>query len=166
MIVVVMGVCGSGKSTVGQALARRLGVAFHDADDFHPRANIDKMAAGNPLNDDDRRPWLEAMALAMSGWEDKGGAVLACSALKQSYRDLLARGAGDVRFVYLWGTREVLLQRLGARGGHFMKPAMLDSQLSALEEPSGALSINIDEPPEAIIERAVAGLSMESRSKR
>ena len=143
MILVLMGVCGCGKTTVGRALADALGWPFHDADDFHPPANVAKMAAGTPLDDDDRWPWLDRMATAMREVNDRGGhAVLACSALKQAYRDRLAR-AGDVRFVFLRGDRATIAARLAARRHEFMPASLLESQFAALEEPADALAVDI-----------------------
>lgn len=131
-LVVVMGVSGSGKSTVGVALARRLGVAFADADDLHPRANIAKMTAGVPLDDADRWPWLDLVG----GWlaeHDREGGVVSCSALRRSYRDRLRRHAPRSRFVHLDGPREVIARRQADRAGHFMPASLLDSQLATLE---------------------------------
>ena len=143
MIVVVMGVSGCGKTTVGQALADDLGWPFLDADDFHPQANVEKMSAGTPLTDDDRWPWLDRLTNEMKAINARGGnAVLGCSALKQAYRDRLAR-AGDVRVVYLKGDRATIEQRLGARAGHFMPPALLTSQFATLEEPANAVIVDV-----------------------
>ena len=129
MIVVVMGVSGSGKSTVGRALAERMDWPFLDADDFHPAANVAKMRAGMPLTDDDRWPWLDRLAREMAAINDRSeDAVLACSALKQAYRDALAR-AGDVRFVFLKGDHATIAPRLAARAGHYMPASLLASQL-------------------------------------
>ena len=132
-----MGVAGSGKSTVGSLLAAELGARFLDADSLHPEANVAKMAAGRPLDDTDRAPWLAAVAAAFVGGESL---VVACSALKRGYRDRIRAGAGDVVFVHLAGAPELLAERIGARPGHFMPPALLASQLATLE-PLGA-----DEP--------------------
>lgn len=159
-----MGVAGSGKSTVGLRLAEALGVGFHDADDFHPKANVDKMASGIPLNDDDRRPWLERMAKEMAIWEGNGGGVLACSALKQAYRNVLAAGSSDVRFVFLHGTRALLEERIRGRSGHYMKPAMLDSQLATLEPPTDAIALDIADAPDELIRKAVDQLSRQKVS--
>ena len=143
MIVVLMGVCGCGKTTVGRALTERLGWPFHDADDFHPAVNVAKMAAGEPLNDDDRRPWIERLTSEMAAINGRGGdAVLACSALKQSYRDQLAH-AGDVHFVYLRGDEATIAPRLAARGDHYMPASLLASQFAALEEPRDATVVDI-----------------------
>src|SRR5581483_8492797 len=126
--IVVMGVSGSGKSTVGAALAQRLGVPFADADDFHPAANIAKMAAGMPLDDDDRRPWLEAIGGWLAAHGDGDGGVMSCSALKRTYRDYLRSCCPSTEFVHLSGSPEVIAARQAARTGHFMPPSLMASQ--------------------------------------
>ncbi|MFM9876658.1 MAG: gluconokinase [Rhodoglobus sp.] len=130
--IVVMGVSGSGKSTVGSLLAASLGVPFIDGDDLHPVSSLEKMAAGYPLTDDDRWPWLAAVGDALAA-ASRTGLVIACSALKRSYRDAIRRAAPEVTFVHLEGSREEFAQRTAARSGHFMPPALLDSQLATLE---------------------------------
>ena len=143
MVVVLMGVCGCGKTTVGRALAADLGWPFLDADDFHPEANVAKMRAGIALTDDNRWPWLDRLAAEMATINARGAhAVLACSALRQAYRDRLARG-GDVRFVHLKGDRATLAPRIKARTGHYMPESLLDSQLGTLEEPADALVVDV-----------------------
>ena len=143
MIVVVMGVCGCGKTTVGEALAAATGWPFFDADGFHPPANVAKMAAGVPLTDLDRAPWLDRLAAEMGAIERAGGsAVLACSALKAAYRERLAI-AGDVRFVHLKGDRATIASRVAARTGHYMPAALVDSQFAALEPPADAIDIDV-----------------------
>ncbi|MGP3974484.1 gluconokinase [Streptomyces sp. 8N114] len=127
-----MGVSGSGKSTVGEWLAEALGLPFADADDFHPEQNIEKMSAGVPLDDDDRAPWLDAMADWLAGRAD-GGAVLVCSALKHRYRERLRRASPRLFFVHLDGSYELIAARLARRKGHFMPPSLLRSQFDALE---------------------------------
>ncbi|GAA1469285.1 gluconokinase [Microbacterium thalassium] len=131
--VVVMGVSASGKSTVAATLAARLGIPWADADDLHPAANVAKMASGTPLDDDDRRPWLAAVGARLAEGAASGGLVMACSALKRTYRDQLRASCPAAVFVHLDGSRALLAARAGARQGHFMPPALLDSQLAALE---------------------------------
>jgi len=146
MVVVLMGVCGCGKTTVGRMVAEALGWPFLDADDFHPAANVARMRAGTALTDDDRWPWLDRLAAEMAAINARGAhAVLACSALKQAYRDRLAR-AGDVRFVYMKGDRATIAPRLAARPGHYMPASLLDSQLATLEEPTAATVVDIRVP--------------------
>lgn len=145
MIVVLMGVCGSGKTTVGEALAQALHCRFLDADDFHPPANVAKMAAGEPLTDDDRWPWLDRLAREESQILARGEhAVLACSALKEAYRERLKR-AGDVRIVYLKGDEATIAHRLAQRQHAYMPPSLLPSQFATLEEPKDALAVDIRE---------------------
>lgn len=158
--VVVMGVSGCGKSTVGALLAAALDVPFVDADGLHPAANIAKMRAGTPLTDEDRWPWLDAVA-GVLGAGDRG-VVVACSALRRPYRDLLRRGAPGATFLHLDGGKDVLAARMAARDGHFMPPGLLDSQLATLE-PLGAdedgLVLAVDAPADRIAAAAGAWLS-------
>jgi gluconokinase len=143
MIVMLMGVTGCGKTTVGRALAQSLGWAFYDADDFHPPSNVAKMAAGIPLTDDDRWPWLDRIADLLRHAQGRGDhAVLACSALKQSYRDRIAR-AGDVHVVYLKGDLATIEARLATRRHRYMPASLLSSQFATLEEPANALVVDI-----------------------
>jgi gluconokinase len=152
MILVVMGVCGCGKTTVGRALAEALDWPFHDADDFHPPANVAKMAAGQPLSDTDRWPWLDRIAAELKRVLASGGhAVLACSALKQAYRDRL-QAAGDVRIVYLKGDEATIAARLADRKHQYMPASLLPSQFAALEEPADALIVDIRQPVAAQIQ--------------
>jgi gluconokinase len=160
-VVVVMGVSGSGKSTVGGLLAERLNVPYAEADDFHPSANIAKMSAGHPLDDADRAPWLDAIAEWIADRHGQGG-VVSCSALKRRYRDRLRAAAPDLFFLHLQGAPELISARLQARMEHFMPPELLRSQLDALEpldqDENGAV-IPIDGGPQQITERALAALS-------
>lgn len=155
MIIILMGVSGAGKSTVGKKLAAELGWAFYDADDFHSQANIKKMASGTPLTDADRAAWLEELGRLIRGLDhDRQSAVLACSALKAAYRTKLANGGGDadLRFVYLKGDYDLIARRLRARHGHYMKVRLLESQFETLEEPEEALTLDAARTPEAIVE--------------
>jgi carbohydrate kinase (thermoresistant glucokinase family) len=146
MILVLMGVSGSGKTTVGRALAEALGWPFHDADDFHPPANVAKMAAGQPLTDADRWPWLDRIAAELARVLAAGGhAIVACSALKQAYRDRL-QAPGDVCIVYLKGDQTTIAARLAARQHQFMPPTLLPSQFAALEDPVDALEVDVRLP--------------------
>ena len=154
MIVVLMGVSGSGKTTIGTLLAERAGTVFADADDYHPVANKAKMAAGHALNDEDRQPWLETLNGVLRGWQESGaGGVLACSALKAKYRETLAAGMpeGAVRFVLLDGSRELIAERLAQRNHEFMNPNLLDTQFATLEKPKDALRVLNDKSPEEIV---------------
>jgi len=152
VILVLMGVCGCGKSTVGEALAGAIGCRFLDADNFHPRANVDKMASGVPLTDEDRWPWLDSIADELAQVLAKGEhAVLACSALKEAYRQRLKR-AGDVRIVYLKGDQATIAARLASRQHEYMPPTLLPSQFAALEEPAHALVVDIRKPVAAQVE--------------
>jgi gluconokinase len=152
MIVIVMGVVGSGKTTVGRLLAAQLGWQFTDADDYHPESNIEKMHHGIPLTDEDRRPWLDALRAEIEKWRSQGrNVVLACSALKNVYRDRLDV-APDVKFVYLHGSAALIAERLRARQGHFADSKILASQLADLEEPRSAVSVDIAKPPQAMVD--------------
>jgi gluconokinase len=152
MIVILMGVSGSGKTTIGQLLAQDLGWRFADGDDFHPQANIDKMRGGIPLTDDDRAAWLAVLrTLIDSLMQQNQSAVIACSALKRSYRDRLQSADRSVYFVYLKGDYHLILQRLQQRQGHFMKADLLASQFATLEEPTGVLTADIAQDPRTIV---------------
>jgi gluconokinase len=150
MIVVLMGVCGSGKTTVGRELADDMHWPFLDADDYHPQANVSKMASGVALTDADREPWLDRLVTEVRRYNLRGAsAVLACSALKKAYRDRLDKGSvspGDVRVVYLKGDAATIAPRLASRSGHYMPATLLASQFAALEEPSDAIVVDIREP--------------------
>ena len=151
MIIVLMGVAGSGKTTVGERVARRLGWPFHDADDLHPAANREKMSRGLPLSDEDRRPWLDAVRRLIERHLSKGeNAIVACSALKQAYRDRIIANPAVVKLVYLKGSSELIAGRLATRRGHFLDPALLRSQFETLEEPSEVIVEDASRDPEAI----------------
>jgi gluconokinase len=159
MIVIVIGVAGSGKTTVGRILAARLGYEFHDADDLHPASNREKMHRGTPLSNADRWPWLNAVRELLEQCLAEGrSAVVACSALKQAYRDWLTIDPARIRFVYLKGPRELLARRLSQRAGHFFDPRLLQSQLDTLEEPVNAIVANIAATPEAIADAVIGQL--------
>jgi gluconokinase len=162
-VVIVMGVSGSGKSTIGALLASRLHWEFDDGDWFHPAANVDKMHKGIPLTDEDRWPWLRAIAAFIDEVRRSGGhSVIACSALKRRYRDLLIGERKDVRLVYLKGDEPLLARRLATRHEHFMPPALLHSQFEALEEPGpdeNPITVSVDAQPREIVARILAVLN-------
>jgi carbohydrate kinase (thermoresistant glucokinase family) len=161
MVIVVMGVTGSGKTTVGTALASALEWPYFDADDFHPPSNVAKMASGVPLTDADRAPWLAALRARIEEIQTGGShAVFSCSALKASYRETLAAGDPDVRFVHLHGSEALLAERLRHRIGHFMNPELLDSQLATLEPPAGAITVDIALPLGAQVEAIRKGFGV------
>jgi gluconokinase len=157
-----MGVAGSGKTTIGRLLSDELGWRFYDADDFHPPANVAKMSAGIALNDDDRAPWLHALRARIQKSLSSGeNAVLGCSALKAAYRTILQPLPDEpIRLVYLRGSASILADRLANRPGHFMKTGMLTSQLSTLEEPSDALTVDVVLPPAEIVARIRSSLGL------
>ena len=159
MQVVVMGVSGVGKSTVGRLIAEDIGARFVDADDFHPPANVAKMRAGIALDDNDRAPWLAALNALLTGSARRGDSlVLACSALKDRYRQTLSAGVADLRLIHLGGSRALIAERLAARVGHYMNPALLESQLGALEPPADAIELDIGATPEELARAACAAL--------
>lgn len=162
--VVFMGVSGSGKSTIARAVQARLGWDFAEGDDFHPAANVEKMAAGHPLTDADRFPWLGTLAAWIREHDVEGRSTLmSCSALRRTYREVLRSGADDVRFVHLVGDKGLLLERMDARD-HFMPPSLLESQLDTLEplHPDEAgTTVDVADPAEAVAERVVAELGLE-----
>ena len=164
MVIVVMGVTGSGKTTIGSLLAARLGWHFADADEFHSAANKEKMHKGIPLSDDDRLPWLAAMHDQIGKWVAlKQNVVLACSALKQSYRQLLWTGP-EVQFVYLKGGYELIAERLRARKGHFADEHILAGQFADLEEPSDALTVDIGASPEEMADEICRRLGLQHKT--
>lgn len=161
--IILMGVSGSGKSTIGAAVAREIKAKFIDGDDLHPRANIQKMASGQPLNDDDRAPWLQRLNDAAYSLNHKNeSGIIVCSALKRRYRDLLRKDNDNMVFIYLKGSFEVIMARLQARSGHFMPTDLLKSQFDALEEPGAdekdVVCVDIDTDVEGVVDRCVAAL--------
>ena len=167
IIVVVMGVSGSGKSTVAALLAAALGCQFQEGDDLHPPENVEKMRTGIPLTDVDRMPWLRKIAAEIDGWRARGECgVLTCSALRRSYRDIIIGDRRDVVLVYLKGSRELIHQRIGARHGHFMPAALLDSQFATLEEPTAdehPITVDVGSQPADIAHEIVCQLKDRDR---
>ena len=161
-VVVMMGVSGSGKTTIAKGVAARLGWDVLEGDAYHPRSNIEKMSHGIPLDDADRLPWLQAIAQAIDAELAAGrSAIVACSALKRSYRDILIGPRKEVALVYLQGSRELLAERMRHRTGHFMPPSLLDSQLATLEEPTpdeAPITVSVAPPPERIVDAVIAAL--------
>jgi gluconokinase len=161
---VVMGVSGSGKSTISESLARRLGWRYEDGDRFHPPSNVAKMSAGQPLTDEDRWPWLQAIADEIDRLSASGQrAVIACSALKRAYRKILVHGRDDIRIVFLDGAQDLIAGRLAARKGHFMPPDLLASQFRTLERPGTnerPIKVSIDAPVERIVDDIVSQLNL------
>ncbi|MEA2891256.1 MAG: gluconokinase [Bradyrhizobium sp.] len=166
---IVMGVSGSGKTTVANELAGRLHWTFEDGDRFHPKSNVEKMRAGHPLTDEDRWPWLNAIADEIGRvCAAREHVVVACSALKRTYRDVLLRGRDDVRFVFLNGTQQLIAHRLSLRKDHFMPPGLLDSQFRTLEPPGAdedAIDVSIDAPVDTIVEDIVSKLEATSAGR-
>ena len=166
---VVMGVSGSGKSTIAEKLAERLGWVFEDGDSFHPASNVAKMSAGQPLTDEDRWPWLQAIADEIDRVCKAGErAVIACSALRHAYRDVLVHGRRDVRIVFLRGTQALIADRLAKRKGHFMPPGLLDSQFKTLEPPEKSehpVTVSIDASVETIVEDIMRQLNLNPASR-
>jgi carbohydrate kinase (thermoresistant glucokinase family) len=161
--IITFGVSGSGKTTVGEVLAKRLGWSFIDGDAFHPPSNVEKMRSGSPLTDDDRWPWLKAIAAEIA--RRRGAAdrvVIACSALKRAYRDTLVDGHSDVLLVHMKGTRELIMSRLAPRQGHYFPAALLDSQFATLEEPDAtenALTVIVDRDVDALVDEILRALA-------
>ena len=165
---IVMGVSGSGKSTIAAELAKRLSWTFEDGDRFHPKSNVAKMSAGHPLTDKDRLPWLQAIADEIDRVCEAGGhVVVACSALKRAYREILVHGRDDVRIVFLDGSQALIADRLARRKGHFMPPGLLDSQFKTLEPPQAdecPINVSIDAPVETIVNNIAAQVATEVRT--
>jgi gluconokinase len=163
-VIVVMGVASSGKTSLGERLAERLGWPFRDADSFHPPANVAKMSSGIPLTDEDRKPWLAAIAAWIDELRASGGnGIVTCSALKKAYREVIVGDRPDVALVYLKGSRELIGQRMAARQHHFMPPSLLDSQFATLEEPGAdekPLVVQVEASKEAIVEQVVSELRL------
>ena len=163
MIVILMGVSGVGKTTVGELLAGRTGCVLYDADDFHSQSNIEKMRSGTPLTDDDRWPWLDRLNAVLREKEQRGdSAILACSALKQRYRDRLVQGLADVRWVHLTGDFDLIKQRIEARKGHYMTAKLLESQFAALEPPADALVLDVALAPASLSESIARRLGLQA----
>lgn len=161
MIIIVTGVSGSGKTTVGRLLAEELGWLFYEGDDFHPQNNIQKMTQGTALTDEDRIGWLAALSQLIHELDRKNrSAVVACSALKQAYRDVLAGKSAAVRFVFLKGSRDLIRERMKKRHGHYMKADLLESQFAILEEPAQAVAVDIAEHPDLIVQRVKRALRL------
>lgn len=159
---ILMGVSGCGKTSVGQLLSQNVGWPFYDGDDFHPQKNVDKMAVGIPLDDDDRAPWLAILHDLISNHLGEGKSILlTCSALKKKYRDQLAEGNPGVVFVHLKGDFELIFNRMQARSGHYMQAEMLRSQFETLEEPEDAIQVEIDQSIEKITEQIILKLELD-----
>jgi carbohydrate kinase (thermoresistant glucokinase family) len=161
--VLIMGVSGCGKTTVGKMLADELNAVFYDADDFHPAANRDKMARGIPLDEEDRKPWLQSIAETIRAQNQTF--VLACSALRESYRQQLLAACPGMKIIHLHGSRELLLERMQQRQGHFMPASLLDSQLATLEPPAAALRLDIAHTSQEIVSASHAFLSFSIKAK-
>ena len=163
-VVVIFGVSGCGKTTIARLLSEKTGLPYFDADDFHPSANIEKMGRGLALDDSDREPWLERLSIKLGEASKEGGAILACSALKEKYRKKLAERANDIHWVYLRGNYELIKKRMSEREGHFMKPGMFRSQFETLEEPDYGIVVNIEDSPQEITEKIIFNLQMKNKS--
>jgi gluconokinase len=170
LVLVLMGVSGCGKTTVAAILSGRLDWSFEEGDALHPQANVDKMTAGHPLNDEDRAPWLEKVAEWVEERLDAGqNGLITCSALKRSYRDVISRRGAGVEFVYLAGSRELIAARLMARHGHFMPPSLLDSQFADLQEPSAdehAIRVDVGPAPSAIAQTIIQKFGLHATTEK
>jgi gluconokinase len=163
VILILMGVMGTGKTTIAQLLQKKTSWVYAEGDDYHPKSNVEKMHAGIPLTDEDRAPWLAALHTQIADWDQHNvNAILTCSALKQKYRDVLVGDlpADHVRFVLLEASKETLEKHLAARTGHFMNPNLLDSQLAILEIPQNAIRISVEHSPEEAVEQILAALKI------
>ncbi|HEX9665952.1 MAG TPA: gluconokinase [Thermodesulfobacteriota bacterium] len=161
MVIIIMGVEGTGKTTIGKMLAEKLGWKFYDADDYHPVANIEKMRNGIPLDDEERRPWLnEIRNLINSSLNGNEPSIIACSALKNSYREFLKQSKEQIIFVYLKGDKNTISKRLASRKGHFAGTQLLESQLRTLEEPEGVITADISKRPEVIADSIIEKLEL------
>ena len=156
-----MGVSACGKTTIGQLLSNALNVPFYDADDFHPQANREKMISGFPLNDDDRAPWLSILSNKLKQWNASKGAVLACSALKETYRQQLSKDVLSIKWIYLEGSYELIKQRIENRKQHFQKSKMIQSQFDILEVPNYGIHVNINNKPQDIITYILSNINNE-----
>lgn len=157
-IMVIMGVSGCGKSTIGEKLSEITGIPFYDGDDFHPVENVEKMKSGVPLNSSDRFPWLQILALKIKEWKNKDGAILACSALKEKYRTILASKHDAIVWIFLSGNQQLIQSRIEKRQGHFMKSDLLTSQFHDLEVPEYGIHIDISQSPDNIIAEIISKL--------
>lgn len=155
IVFIIMGVSGCGKSTIGKLLASQLNIPFFDGDDYHSEENVEKMSNGNPLNDEDRKGWLQNLNLLAKEHSNQG-AVIACSALKQKYRNQLSDGQATMKFVHLEGSKEEILERMQERKGHFMPADLLDSQFETLERPDEALKVSIQDNPDIMVKKIKA----------
>ena len=159
MVIIVLGVSGSGKSTIASGLSEELGIPYYDADDFHPQENILKMSNGQSLNDQDRLPWLKILAKNIGDWSKGKGGVLACSALKENYRAILSsESSSKINWVYLAGTKELIKARMDNRKGHYMSSKLLDSQFADLEVPEYGIHVDISQTPDILIKEIITKL--------
>jgi gluconokinase len=166
MIYIIMGVSGCGKTTIGSLLAKELNISFYDGDSFHPLENINKMTSGKPLSDSDRELWLDRLkSLICTHLEQNESIVLACSALKQSYRDHLSASTKNIRFIYLKGEYQLIADRMTLRKNHYMKPSMLNSQFDTLEEPTDAIIIGISDTPDLIVKKILIFISIDKNQQ-
>jgi carbohydrate kinase (thermoresistant glucokinase family) len=160
MVYIIMGVSGSGKTTIGQLLAQKLALPFYDGDDFHSSSNISKMKHGIPLTDEDREGWLKTLAKNIPLWQSQGGAVLACSALKEKYRVILRSGeAKEIEWILLKGSEELIRQRISKRKDHFMNARLLHSQFEILEEPDYGIKVSVDDEPEKVVGKIMSQIA-------